>query len=524
VIEQAPAPSSPSQPSAVHVARGASYFMIQNLTTSAAQIVSFAILARLITTKEMGILAVLNLVSAACAAFGTISLQQAATKYVAETYTEGRAEAAGVFYQSIRTTFIVAALIAASVFLASSLLAVQMVGALNYAIYFQVLAFDIVISTGLNPVLSSTMLGLQKFREAAGIGILGTLIRQSLIITLIVILRSFLGLAIAWVLSDLVLAAAYGAYLLRHLGAPRFNFPLRKLIDYSWPLVVSSGVGYVYSYFDSAVLLALVPLATLGVYNATLQAFNALAGVSNAISATLFPAYSAIQNGKQRESSSGAVRLAARYVYLIVVPLALGLFATAKPALSLFVGRAYVTGSNPLMILTGSFSVTVIGIVLGPMLLARGHTRASSAITAASVFVSIGTALILVPTWGMIGASTARALGMIASTALIILFLRRRLSLRLDVATLVKALTASVVMTAVVMAVQIRLYSPYLLPLYIVIGAVTYFTALRLLKAVKEEDIDLIRRYFGPRLSFVPRMLSWILLPTVKRSIRQRGG
>lgn len=517
VVEQAAAPSAPTQPSAVRVARGASYFMIQNFTISAAQIVSFAILARLITTSEMGILAVLNLVNAACLTFGTVSLQQAATRFVAEAHAKGETGAAAVFYQSLRATFILAGLTGGGVFLASGLLAVRLVGALSYAIYFQVLALDIVIFTGLNPVLLSTMVGLQKFREAAGIGILGALIRQALIIALILVLRSFLGLAIAWVLSDLVLASAYGVYLFRYLGAPRFDFPLRKLVDYSWPLLASSGVSYVYSYFDSAVLLALVPLATLGVYNATLQAFNALYGVSNAITTTLFPAYSALQNVKQRESSSGAIRLASRYVCLTVVPLTLGLFATAKPALSLFVGRAYVTGSNPLMILTGTFAVTAIGIVLAPMLLARAHTRASSAITAASVVLSIATALLLVPNYGMVGASTARALGMIASTALTILFLRSRMSLQLDIAMMVKTITASVVMSVVVLAVQIPLYSPYLLPLYIVIGAVTYLTALRLLKAVKEEDIDLIRRYFGHRFSFAPRILSRILLPTVKR-------
>jgi len=200
-----------------------------------------------------------------------------------------------------------------------------------------------------------------------------------------------------------------------------------------------------------------------------------------------------------------------------VAPLALGLFATAKPALSLFVGRAYVTGSNPLMILSGVFGVTVIGIVLSPMLLALAHTRVASAITAGSVIMSITTALLLVPTWGMLGASTARALRMITTTTLTILFLRKKLSLRLDLGMMSKTLAAGAIMAAIVMVVQIPFYSAYLLPLYIVIGAVTYLTALRILKAVKQEDIDLLGKYFGHRLRFATTMLKWILLPTVKR-------
>jgi O-antigen/teichoic acid export membrane protein len=490
--------------------------MIQNLTTSLAQIVTFAIIARIITTREMGIFGILNLVSAACLAFGTIALDQAATKFVAETQSKGGTLAPAVFYQAIRTTFIAAALIATAVFLGSSVLSNRLLGAQNFAIYFQVLAFDIVTNIGLTPVLSNTMQGLQKFRLAASVGIFGTLIRQSLIIVLVLWLHSLLGLAVAWVVSDLVIASTYAAYLLRYVGPPRFDFPLGKLVDYSWPLVVSNGVGYVYGYFDSAVLLAMVPLATLGVYTATLQAFGALSGISSGIGTALFPAYSAMQNGKERGSSSDALRLASRYIYLAVAPLALGLFATAKPALSLFVGRAYVTGSNSLMILSGVFAFTVIGVVLSPMLLALAHTRVASAITAGSVILSITIAIMLVPTWGMLGASTARALGMITTTTLTVLFLRKKLSLRLDLGMISKALTASVIMAAIVMAVQIPFYSPYLLPLYIVIGAVAYLTALRLLKAVKQEDIDFIEKYFGHRLRFGTTMLKRILLPTIK--------
>ena len=108
---------------AVHVARGASYITIQNLTGSAAMVVSFAILARLITPKEMGILAVLNLVNGLCQTVSTLALQRAATKFIAEYL--GRNEdqvAASVFYQSLRATLLFAAPFALAVFLAASIL------------------------------------------------------------------------------------------------------------------------------------------------------------------------------------------------------------------------------------------------------------------------------------------------------------------------------------------------------------------------------------------------------------------
>ncbi len=43
----------PGMPSAVHVTRGVSYLVIQNIVTNAVTVMSFAILARLISPKEM---------------------------------------------------------------------------------------------------------------------------------------------------------------------------------------------------------------------------------------------------------------------------------------------------------------------------------------------------------------------------------------------------------------------------------------------------------------------------------------
>jgi len=211
------------------------------------------------------------------------------------------------------------------------------------------------------------------------------------------------------------------------------------------------------------------------------------------------------------------MRLASRYVYLTSIPLTLGLFATSKPALTLFVGRAYVTGAPPLMVLTGVFAVTMIGIVLGPMLLALAHTRAASVAAIGSVIISLATALLLVPAWSMLGASVARALGMITSTALTILFLKQRLRLNLDLRTMFKTLIAGAAMAVIVIAVQVSIYSPYLLPFYVVVGAVSYLAALRLLKVVKQADLDLIEKYFGHRLRFAARLLKWSLLPNPKR-------
>ncbi len=498
---------------AVRVARGASYFIIQNLSTNAAMVVSFAVLARLITPKEMGIFAVLNLVNGICQVTSTLALPRAVTRFVAEEiYIGNRAAAASIFYQGLRTTLLLATPIGALVFLAAKTLSSLLLSEDIHLILFQFLAFDIVLFAGALPVLTATLLGLQKFKQMASVGIVTSFARQLLIIVLVIGTGNLLGLVIAWVVSDLVTATIYFIVVTRMLGLPKFDFSLRRLLTYSWPLSISNGVSFASAWFDRAVLVTFVPLAILGVYNATIIAFNVLVDTSGAIAGTLFPAYSAMQPVTGRETLRNSVRLASRYVTITVVPLALGLLATSKVAVRLFVGESYSEGSAALMVLAGTFALTQIATTLTPMLLALRETRVVSAITSISVVLGLLALLLLGPLWGIVGAAIARGIAMIVEMALTSFVTKRKLGSRLDFEAMTKSLFAGILMTIAVIAIQIPLQGKFWFPIYVLVGAITYLIALRLLKVVRRDDIDLMRNYLGIRLGWVSTIIGRILL------------
>jgi hypothetical protein len=69
------------------------------------------------------------------------------------------------------------------------------------------------------------------------------------------------------------------------------------------------------------------------------------------------------------------------------------------------------------------------------------------------------------------------------------------------------------VMAGVLISVQTVLYSKYLLPLYVGIGAVVYLLIFRLEKAINANDIDLLERYLGGKLSAVVALSKFLLPP-----------
>jgi O-antigen/teichoic acid export membrane protein len=481
----------------VTVSRGASYLTIQTIITAVAQALAFAILTRLITPSEVGIIAILSLITALAQALNGGAFSTAATTFIGQLASDSREAASAVFYQSLRVTLVFSIPISAFVFVAAPSIASVLLGSVVQTGLFRALAIDLLLYSGALPVAIGTLLGMKRFKEAATIGSGGVILRQCLIVLLIIFMRNLVGLVIGYILSDLAMLVAYAVFIIRVLGLPKVSFSLRELISFSWPLSIGNVINFFYSWFDRALLIAFVPLASLGVYTAALTAFSVLSSITVSVNNALLPAYSNIHWRSGLVSCKRATWLASRYASLLMVPLSFGLVATAKVALTTFVGQAYVGGSDSLAILSLFFALTAFGSVLSNMLVALSETRTIMWITVASVLLAVGSAYALLPLMGITGASLARGLIMIVSLGLTIIALKRMNAVSIDLEALWKTLVAGGVMAGVLVIVQMMFYSSFLLPAYVVLGLIVYLATLRLLKAVRAHDIELIRKYLG---------------------------
>jgi len=498
----------PEQSTAVHVAKDASYIFLQNIATNIMMVVSFAILARLITPVEMGGMAVLLMVIGASRVVACIGMPSSVTRFMAESMARNdRARAAGVFYQAIRTNLVLSSLVGIAVFLSAGHLSSWLLGTPERAILFQILAFDIVIAAGLLPTLNSAMLGLQKIREMSAINILYMVIRQTLIVTFIFATRSLLGLVIAWLVSELVVTLALFKYVRSNIGSSTFAFDFKHLVKFSSPLFLQDAANYGYAWFDQVILLGYLSLESLGVYTTVITAFGVLGGVAAAIGTSLFPTYSAMHEEHGSRALADSSRGATRYLSLIVVPLSLGLFSSARPSLTLFVGEAYSNGIGPLMILSLCFAFTLTSTAFAGLPVVLGDTVLSLKLAILNITLGAASTLILLPSLGIVGAAIARGITMVAGLVTVVIALKSRIGVGFDVEAFWKALVSSGVMAVAVLSAQTQYYSKYLLPAYVILGGSIYFSMLLLLRAIKAQDIQLLDEYLGPRFRFIVRPL-----------------
>jgi hypothetical protein len=69
-------------------------------------------------------------------------------------------------------------------------------------------------------------------------------------------------------------------------------------------------------------------------------------------------------------------------------------------------------------------------------------------------------------------------------------------------------------MAIILFALQLVYYTKFMLLVYVLVGGIIYIISLRLLKAVDEQDMELVRGFLGRRLESVSRFLSWVLIAT----------
>jgi O-antigen/teichoic acid export membrane protein len=497
---------------AAKVARGASFILIQTLGTTVIQIVVFAAIARIFTDVDMGILSALTFVVGFSQVIVNLGLPAAATKFIAGLLGKNDYEgAASVCYQTLKVSIILSSVAAVFCFVFSDSLSLLLLKTTDYSILFKILSLDIIV-TGFWGGLYAGVIGLQKFRESSIFNLVRLVMRQTLIVLALLLGYGLVGLVVAWFIGDLFNAIAYSIVIFRSLGFPRFNFSLKRMLKFSYPLYFSGLVTFVYSWFDQALLLAFLSLGELGVYSVALRAFGALTGIAEAMAVPLFPKYSEMHGSNGLRSVEKAVHSASRYICYLIIPLAFGLLALATPALIAFVGEKYLEATLPLGILCFFFAISCIQTAFSGILLVLEQTWLSLGLTVLNIVFGIAFGVLLLPSLGIVGVSIARGLTLLFTFFTYIWVLRRKMALTFDKEAFWKSLVSSLVMITPLIVIQNIWSSTYALPIYMGLGALTYIVMLRVLKAVRQSDVELIKLYLGKRLEFLVKPFEFILL------------
>ena len=276
-----------------------------------------------------------------------------------------------------------------------------------------------------------------------------------------------------------------------------YNLSKQLFIDGS-PYFLTLIFAKLYKEFDMVMMTSLLPdAAELGYYSVADRLFGTLMFLPNALITALFPVL-ARMHSEESDLLPNYISKSFNILFLIGVPVGLGISAISGPIILLLFGEGYTDAAKILQILGFVLILTYQTILLGNFLISVDKQRAWTITMAVAAFATIPLDLVLVPyaqTFGPAGVGGALAYiftegGMVIAG----LYLLPRGYINWGNAVFViKAALAGGVMYAAVLFMN-----QYGLVPAVAAGAIVYPATIWLLRTIPDEDMTLIKSMAAP--------------------------
>ena len=458
-----------------------------------------------LTPTDLGVLSVLSFIAGALL-LSTLTLPIALTKLVSEHLGRNESQKAASVQRTVTRSVVIFSSIGSII---------VMVLSVPLSIYFWGVPEDflliILISTSafLMNVKVLYDSGLQALRLFGKIALTTvTYILSSRIIAIILALLDFgvLGVLIGYIVGGFIGAILAIAFTRGKFSSVDNKTPMKPLLQFSFPLFLSSLAIFVFDQADILILASLTfDYALVGIYSIAVRSLLVISVIWQPIMVTVFPVVSAHFGLQNPEGVSNALKMTSRYLAYTVIPVCVLLASVAPSALTVFYGPDYASGAASLAILAFSIVAFALFTLLTTTLTAMGKTKQVLQINITSALFTITLLLSLVPIFQSIGAATTRLIVQVMSLIIAAYVLRRYVKVQLDGEALWKSIVASIVTVPFLFVLESTITKTFpvvqVLFIEILTAGLVYLTSLYVLKALNAQDFELLKTSFPKFLS-----------------------
>lgn len=155
--------------------------------------------------------------------------------------------------------------------------------------------------------------------------------------------------------------------------------------------------------FDYFLVQSFVSIAQLGYYSVAVSISELLLFIPRAFSSILLPKFARYE----KSFADAAAAAAIRHILALAMFLAVTLGALGRPIIHFLYGAQFSSASIPLLILLfGTLAMSIVGVIFN-FFAGRGRPEIPSYILGGGFILNTGLDFVLIPRWGIIGASLA---------------------------------------------------------------------------------------------------------------------
>lgn len=319
-------------------------------------------------------------------------------------------------------------------------------------------------------------------------------ISRSIIAVLAILLAIKLGGNVLW----MVIIPAITYLILALFGFILINknfFKIVWVVDRSFlsdtfkkstPFFLVGFIAIIQNKVDIIMMSKLANNIEVGLFSAANELINIIYIIPSLVSTVLFPVFS-----RQYHHSTGSLlsasNLSIKYIAIIGFPASAGIYFVAPQIINLIYGSTFAGSIEVLQILGAGIGILFVANIISYVLAAAERVNYVMYANMISVVINIGLNFLLIPIWGSKGAAFAVLTCAIVQSIYIYSTFKFYFKGMTSLKIFVKPLVATAIMIAMIWWINTNMVFTLL------IGVITYGFAIYTLKALKKEELVMIR-------------------------------
>lgn len=420
-------------------------------------LLTFPILTRLLTREDYGILGLVTTTMLIVVAFSKGGLSDGIIRFYRE-YTDTR-ERLTLFTSTVLTRGVILSIIVVVIYLVALPHINHYLGIKEkYAACFTVMALYLLVRP-LNIIVLNYLRATGKTFRYNVVNLSTRVISILLSLTLLIyIVRELYGYFLG-----VALAEVFGTVMLYRWFLSNYPVSIKKvspdltlnLVKFGIPLLVTELLYLLLSYADRYMIVAINGEDMLGLYSV---GYNLAAYINDlvmfSLSYAVVPMYTEIYATSGREQTEEFLRRCMNYYLIGVIPMCAGYAAVSRDLVITLASAKYSDSAvfSPL-ILVGLVFLGMNTILYAGLYLQK-KTLQILAIMLTAVTVNVVLNLILLPTYGAMGAAVATLIACVCSTAMTIPLAFKYIRVRINAYTIIYYVLISTIMYGILMQLE----------------------------------------------------------------------
>jgi O-antigen/teichoic acid export membrane protein len=239
----------------------------------------------------------------------------------------------------------------------------------------------------------------------------------------IVIIAYAIGIVVAFILS---------VFWIKKVNNPQLNlkrYSAKQLMHYSFPMLATSSFIFIMGWTDTLMLAYYNDKADVGIYNVVIRiariAIIAITSVNLVLAPKISELYSNSEFGKMKQLIAKSTKL----IFIVTLPLVIIIILANKLVLSIF-GDEFISGGVALIVVMLSQLFNAISGSSGQVMNMTGNHKMLRNFTIYSAILNIALNLLLIPSYGILGAAIATASSIIVLNLSSAVFVKRILGIK----------------------------------------------------------------------------------------------